>query len=146
MCLCTDEEKKASDEGSGDKEQEEDKDDDQEEKKERKKKSSGSESFSERMYNIYFNPGGGPKPEAWLTLLAAIACGYVGMTTEAPRKEVVFMTFLNDYLLKNQVSEIKISKDRRSEVFNHRAEIDTHDGQRLYLVLGSQESFLAKLD
>ena len=44
------------------------------------------------------------------------------------------------------MSEIKISKDRRSEVFNHRAEIDTVDGQRLYMVLGSQESFLAKLD
>lgn len=68
------------------------------------------------------------------------------MTAEAPRKEIVFMNFLNDYLLKNQVSEIKISKDRRSEVFNHRAEIDTVDGQRLYMVLGSQESFLAKLD
>lgn len=77
---------------------------------------------------MYFNPGGGPKPEAWVTLLAAIACGYVGMTMEAPRKEIVFMTFLNDYLLKNQIKEIKISKDRRSEVFNHRAEIDTHDG------------------
>ena len=50
------------------------------------------------------------------------------MTAEAPRKEIVFMNFLNDYLLKNQVSEIKISKDRRSEVFNHRAEIDTVDG------------------
>lgn len=98
------------------------------------------------MRNIYFNPGGDPKPEAWLTLLAAIACGYLAMTTEAPRKEIVFMDFLNDYLLKNQVKEIKITKDRRSEVFNHRANIDTVDGQRLYMVLGSQESFLAKLD
>jgi hypothetical protein len=44
------------------------------------------------------------------------------------------------------VKDIKISKDRRSEVFNHRAEIDTHDGQRLFLVLGNQEMFLAKLD
>lgn len=98
------------------------------------------------MRNIYFKPGGDPKPEAWLTLLAAIACGYLAMMTEAPRKEIVFMDFLNDYLLKNQVKEIKITKDRRSEVFNHRAEIDTVDGQRLYMVLGSQESFLAKLD
>ena len=98
------------------------------------------------MRNLYFTPEGGPKPEAWLTLLAAIACGYIAMTTEAPRKEIVFMEFLNDYLLKNQISEIKISKDPRSEVFNHRANIDTTDGKRLYMVLGSQESFLAKLD
>lgn len=89
------------------------------------------------MKNLYFGPGGSPKPEAWLTLLAAIACGYLAMTTETPRKEIVFMTFLNDYLLKNQISEIKIAKDHRSEVFNHRAEINTHDGELLYMVLGS---------
>lgn len=80
------------------------------------------------MRNIYFGPEGNPKPEAWMTLLAAIACGYMAMTAEPPRKEVVFMTFLNDYLLKNQVKEIKISKDRRKEVFNYRANIDTVDG------------------
>ena len=80
------------------------------------------------MRNIYFQPNGNPKPEAWLTLLAAIACGYLAVTTEAPRKEIVFMNFLNDYLLKNQIKEIRIAKDRRSEVFNHRAEIDTTDG------------------
>lgn len=146
--VCVDDEEKKTAEGDEDKEKEngEDNQDDQEGSEKKSKKKGGSESFYERMYNIYFNPGGGPKPEAWMTLLAAIACGYVGMTMEAPRKEIVFMTFLNDYLLKNQVKEIKISKDRRSEVFNHRAEIDTHDGQRLYLQLGSQESFLAKLD
>ena len=110
------------------------------------KKKKGEESFGERMANLYMNPNGSPKPEAWMTLLAALACGYIAITTEAPRKEIVFMTFLNDYLLKNQIKEIKISKDRRSEVFNHRAEIDTIDGQRLCMVLGSQESFLAKLD
>ena len=53
------------------------------------------------MRNFYFTPEGGPKPEAWLTLLAGIAGGYVAMKTEAPRKEIVFMEFLNDYLLKN---------------------------------------------
>ena len=53
------------------------------------------------MANLYMDPNGSPKPEAWMTLLAALACGYVAITTEAPRKEIVFMTFLNDYLLKN---------------------------------------------
>ena len=41
---------------------------------------------------------------------------------------------------------IKITKDRRSEVFNHRAEIETVEGEKFYMVLGNQESFLAKLD
>lgn len=51
-------------------------------------------------------------------------------------------------MLTKQIKEIKISKVRgsNSEVFNHRAEIDTHEGEKLYMVLGSQESFLAKLD
>ena len=143
-CLSTltvDDEKKAKEEEESERTEEETHSDD---KKSKKKK--GEESFGERMANLYMNPNGSPKPEAWMTLLAALACGYIAITTEAPRKEIVFMAFLNDYLLKNQIQEIKISKDRRSEVFNHRAEIDTIDGQRLYMVLGSQESFLAKLD
>lgn len=61
-------------------------------------------------------------------------------------KEIVYMEFLNDYLLKNQVKEINITKDRRSEVFNFRAEITTHDGEQCYMTLKSYESFLAKLD
>ena len=106
MCLI-DEEKKANedDKDEKDEKEEESKEDNDDENKseddDKKKKKKGSESFGERMRNIYFQPGGNPKPEAWLTLLAAIACGYVAMTTEVPRKEIVFMTFLNDYLLKN---------------------------------------------
>ena len=56
------------------------------------------------------------------------------------------MNFINEHVLKNNVKEIKITKDRRSEVFNHRAEIDTHDGQRLFLTLNNQETFLSKLE
>jgi hypothetical protein len=56
------------------------------------------------------------------------------------------MDFLNNYLLKNNVKEINITKDRRSEVFNYRAEIVTNSGEKFYMVLGSYESFLAKLD
>lgn len=44
------------------------------------------------------------------------------------------------------MKEIKITKDRRTEVFNYRAEIEMLDGKKFYMVLGSQESFLAKLD
>ena len=61
-------------------------------------------------------------------------------------KEIVYMEFLNNYLLKNDIKEITITKDRRSEMFNYRAEITTMAGERLYMTLGSYESFLAKLD
>ena len=56
------------------------------------------------------------------------------------------MDFLNNYLLKNNVKEISITKDRRSEVFNYRAEITTMNGEKYYMTLGSYENFLAKLD
>lgn len=89
------------------------------------------------MRKVYFDPNGNPKPEMWMTLVAALACSYLVVSAEKPRKEIVFMTFLNDYLLKNAIKEIKIKKNRNSEVFAHRAEIDTTDGEKLYMVLGS---------
>lgn len=56
------------------------------------------------------------------------------------------MDFLNNYLTQNRVKQIAITKDNRSEIFNYRAEIEMVDGEKFYMVLGSQESFLAKLD
>jgi len=61
-------------------------------------------------------------------------------------QELVYKDFLNEYLLKNNVKEINITKDKRSEVFNYRAEIITNDGRKFYMTLGSYESFLSKLD
>ena len=60
--------------------------------------------------------------------------------------ELVYMDFLNNYLLQNKIKEISITKDKRSETFNYRAEILTHDNERFYMTLGSYENFLAKLD
>lgn len=54
-----------------------------------------------------------------------------------PLEELIYMDFLNEYLLKSQVKEINITKDRRSTVFNFRAEIEMVDGKRFYMVLGS---------
>ena len=93
--LVTDDEKKANEEP-----EEESKSDEGSDEKDKKKKGD-QESFGQRMRNIYFDPNGNPKPEMWMTLAAALACSYLAMTTEKPRKEIVFMTFLNDYLLKN---------------------------------------------
>ena len=44
-------------------------------------------------------------------------------------QELVYKDFLNEYLLKNNVKEITITKDKRSEVFNYRAEITTMTGE-----------------
>jgi len=61
-------------------------------------------------------------------------------------QELVFKDFMNEYLLKNNVKEITITKDKRSEVFNYRAEITTMNGEKFYMTLGAYESFLSKLD
>lgn len=58
------------------------------------------------------------------------------------------MDFLNNYLLKNNVKQIIITKDRRHETsaFAYRADIITMDNEKFYMTLGSYENFLAKLD
>lgn len=71
---------------------------------------------------------------------------YYLATYKKPLKELVYMDFLNNYLLKNNIKEIQISKDKRTEVFNYRAEILTKQDERFYMTLGSYENFLAKLD
>ena len=48
---------------------------------------------------------------------------YSLVTYKKPKQEIVYMEFLNNYLLKNNVKEITITKDKRSEVFNYKAEI-----------------------
>ena len=98
------------------------------------------------MQGFFFDPQMDPKPESWIGLIALFGLIYYIINYREPRKEIVYKDFLSKYLMTKQIKEIKISKVRGSEVFNHRAEIDTHSGERLYMVLGSQESFLAKLD
>jgi CRISPR/Cas system-associated exonuclease Cas4 (RecB family) len=69
--------------------------------------------------------------------LIALAAAYYAANYRKPLQEIVYMDFLNKYLLTNKVKEIKITKDRRSEVFNYRAEIETLDGEKFYIVLGN---------
>lgn len=78
-----------------------------------------------------------PKPDRWLALFATACMLYYITSYKKPVPELVYMDFLNNYLLKNQIKEIKISKDRRSEVFNHRADIEMIDGSKYYMILGS---------
>jgi AFG3 family protein len=93
-----------------------------------------------------FDPNNNPKPENIILVLMAMFASYYLLTYKRPMKELVYMDFLNNYLLKNDVKEISITKDKRSEVFNHRAEIITKAGEKFYMTLGSYENFLAKLD
>jgi len=79
-------------------------------------------------------------------LLLAGFTAYYLLTYRKPMQELVFKDFMNEYLLKNNVKEITITKDKRSEVFNYRAEITTMNGEKFYMTLGAYESFLSKLD
>lgn len=108
-------------------------------------KSGGS---SEWDFSSFLQPGGGGPGGEYTWLLVGLAlCAVIGAANyRKPMEELIYMDFLNQYLLKNQVKEINITKDRRSAVFNYRAEIEMVDGKQFYMVLGSQESFLAKLD
>lgn len=78
--------------------------------------------------------------------MAGIAAVFALSHFNKPLEELIYIDFLNKYLLPGHVKEIVITRDRRTEVFNYRAEIEMDDGKKFYMVLGSQESFLAKLD
>lgn len=127
-------------ESSKEPESEEEKTDKEEEPKQ--KESSGND-----WKNMFVDPnGGGPTPFAWI-LGALAACGlYLSLGNEKHKKELVYMDFVNNYLLKNNVKEIRITKDKRSDSFSYRAEITTNDDQEFYITLASHDTFLAKLD
>jgi len=57
-----------------------------------------------------------------------VAAGVYAVSSNKPLPELIYMDFLNEYLLKNKVKEINITKDRRSTVFNYKAEIEMDDG------------------
>jgi len=93
-----------------------------------------------------FNPNNNPKFENW-GILALVLFGTIfAMTYSKPAKELVYMEFVNDFLTKNRVKNITIVKDKRSDVFNYRAEILTIEGEKFYITLGSVDNFLAKID
>jgi len=79
-------------------------------------------------------------------LIVAAAAAYYLMNYQTPLKELVQMDFINNYLLKNQVKEVVLTKDRRSESFNYRAEIEMNSGEKYYMILQNYENFLALLD
>lgn len=76
----------------------------------------------------------------------AFATGYYLFNYKKPRKEVTMMEFINDFVLRDKVKEIFVTKDPRSEVFNFRAEFNTFDGEKYYMILNSYDEFLQKLE
>jgi AFG3 family protein len=56
------------------------------------------------------------------------------------------LDFINDYMLRDKVMEIFVTKDPRSEVFNFRAEFNTYDGEKCYMILNSYDDFLQKME
>lgn len=95
---------------------------------------------------FFFNPNNNPKWENWGIILLALFGAAYAYTYSNPAKELVYMEFVNDYLTKNRVKNITIIKDKRSDVFNYRADIETVEGEKLYITLGSVDNFLAKID
>ena len=68
---------------------------------------------------IFFTPGGDPNWQNWIVIaLAVLGAGYM-LTYQAPKKELVYMEFVNQYLTQNRVKQITITKDKRSDVFNY---------------------------
>ena len=57
---------------------------------------------------MFFEEDNSPRPEGWLGLIMALATGWYLFNYKKPMKEIVYMEFLNDYLLKNKITEIKI--------------------------------------
>jgi AFG3 family protein len=106
----------------------------------------GQQDNRNEFAKFLFDQNNNPKPEGFVSLLVAGLALYYVLTYKKPMQELVYKDFLNDHLLKSNIKEITITKDKRSEVFNYRAEITTISGEKYYMTLGSYESFLAKLD
>lgn len=77
------------------------------------------------MRTFFQGPDGNPRWELIAGVLLGAASGYYLLKYQKPAKEIVYMEFVNEYLTKDNVKQIEIIKDSRSDVFNHRAEFET---------------------
>ena len=81
-------------------------------------------------------PNGSPRWEniGFIVFLFGLAVAYF-YSQAGSSEEINYMDFINQYLTKNQVKMITISEDRTSEMFKYRADVETHEGKRVHLVL-----------
>ena len=138
--------KKKDQKSEKEKEKEEEKEEDDHHDHKSKKSSSSKADDRPAYIQFLFNPNNNPKWENWGILALALLGGIYAYSYSNPAKELVYMEFVNDYLTKNRVKNITIIKDKRSDVFNYRADIETIEGEKLYITLGSVDNFLAKID
>ena len=52
-------------------------------------------------------------------------------------KEILFKNLVEDYLLLDKIKKIEIFRDGSGSAFDHRAELTTKDGERIYLIINS---------
>lgn len=93
-------------------------------------------------------PNPNQSPNLFL-LLATMGCGLLYMAnsvSKSQKEEITYMDFVSQYLTKNRVKMITVAQDKSNETFQYRAEILTHDDQKVYLVLPQIDNFLYKLD
>lgn len=100
--------KESKDEEKKQKEKEEEDLTEEEEAAESKKGKEGDGKSGEgdqqgKIKAFFFDPNNNPKNEALILLAAAIGAGYFVYNFKAPMKEIVYMEFLNDYLLQNRI-------------------------------------------
>ena len=53
------------------------------------------------LRSYFFDPDNNPKPESWIGVLVFLTGLYWGLNYKKPAKELIYMDFLNNYLLKN---------------------------------------------
>ncbi len=60
----------------------------------------GPQSTSEKVKGFFFEPeGGNPRPEGWVAALLAAGTLYYIINHKKPMKEIIYMDFLNNYLI-----------------------------------------------
>jgi len=141
-----DEKAKSDKEEKDDKEKEEEQEEEHDDKHKDKKDTSKEKDDREWYMRFLFNNNNNPKFENWGILALAVFGAIYAISYSKPAKELVYMEFVNDFLTKNRVKNITIIKDKRSDVFNYRADILTVEGEKYYITLGSVDNFLAKID
>lgn len=95
--------KKEEDDKKGKEQPDEQSDDEEAESSDKKE-----EKKDERnpVQQAFFDPEGNPKPEGFLGVLLAAATAYYILNYKKPMDEIVYMQFLNDYLLQGKIKEI----------------------------------------
>jgi len=117
-----------TDEGAAEEDNKSDKDQKKEEQK---------ESWREQANNFFFEPNsGGPKWENWLMMAIMGATGaYYVSTVETPSKEITYQELVQQHLQHNDIKMITLCEDKTGTTFKFRAQIESHKGERIHLIL-----------